>query len=58
MFEEWKRLKNSLENEVYMSVLSRFERQIANAREWRDQINTYFKRKTGIDDGKGRKIFD
>jgi len=58
MLEDWKSLKNSLESEVYNSVLSRFERQLANAREWRDQINTYFKRKTGIDDGKGRKIFD
>jgi len=58
MMEDWKSLKNSLESEVYNSVLSRFERQLANAREWRDQINTYFRRKTGIDDVKGRKIFD
>jgi len=58
MLEDWKSLKNSLESEVYTSVLSRFERQIANAREWRDQINTYFKRRTGIGDEKGRKIYD
>jgi len=58
MLEDWKSLKDSLESEVYTSVLSRFERQIANAREWRDQINTYFKRRTGIDDEKGRKIYD
>jgi alpha-glucuronidase len=58
MLEEWKSLKNCLETEVYESVLSRFERQLVNAREWRDQINTYFWRKTGIADSKGRKIYD
>jgi len=58
MLDEWKALKNSLEKEAYESVLSRFERQLANAREWRDQINTYFWRKTGITDNKGRNIYD
>jgi len=57
MLEEWKSLKNDLKNEVYKSVLSRFERQLSNAREWRDQINTYFFRKTGIPDKKCRKIY-
>jgi alpha-glucuronidase len=56
--ETWKSLKDSLEKEVYESVLSRFERQLVNAVEWRDQINTYFWRKTGIPDNKGRKIFE
>jgi alpha-glucuronidase len=58
MLEEWKGLKDSLEKEIYESVLSRFERQLLNAREWRDQINTYFWRKTGIADQKGRKIYE
>ena len=58
MLEEWKSLKDSLESEVYESVLSRFTRQLVNAREWRDQINTYFWRKTGISDQKGRKIYE
>jgi alpha-glucuronidase len=58
MLEMWKKLKDSLEEEVYESVLSRFERQLTNAREWRDQINTYFYRKTGIADKNGRKIWD
>jgi alpha-glucuronidase len=55
MLNQWKALKNSLDETVYTSVLARFERQLANAREWRDQINTYFWRKTGIGDKKGRK---
>jgi alpha-glucuronidase len=58
MLEQWKGLKDSLEAEVYQSVLSRFERQLVNAREWRDQVNTYFWRKTGIADKRGRKIYD
>jgi alpha-glucuronidase len=58
MLEKWKGLKDSLQREVYESVLSRFERQLNNAREWRDQINTYFWRKTGIADKRGRKIYD
>jgi alpha-glucuronidase len=58
ILEEWKTLKNSLEIEMYESVLARLERQLTNAREWRDQINTYFWRKTGIADAKGRKIYE
>jgi len=58
MLEQWKSLKDKLDTEVYQSVLTRFELQLANAREWRDQINTYFWRKTGITDKRGRKIFD
>ena len=58
MLELWKGLKDSLGEAVYQSVLSRFEQQLANAREWRDQINTYFWRKTGIPDKRGRKIYE
>jgi alpha-glucuronidase len=58
MLEQWKGLKDSLQPEVYESVLSRFERQLNNAKEWRDQINTYFWRKTGIADKRGRKIYE
>jgi alpha-glucuronidase len=58
MRETWKSLKDTLSPEVYESVLERFERQLANAREWRDVVNTYFWRKTGIPDSRGRKIYD
>jgi alpha-glucuronidase len=58
MMKDWESLKGVLEEAVYTSVLSRFERQLNNAREWRDQINTYFWRKTGIPDAKGRKIYE
>jgi alpha-glucuronidase len=57
MMEAWKGLEKNLCPEVYEPVQKRFERQLANAREWRDVVNTYFWRKTGIPDNKGRKIY-
>lgn len=39
-------------------ALERMERQIKNAREWRDVINTFFHRLSGAEDLKGRKIYD
>ncbi len=39
-------------------ALERMQRQIKNAREWRDVGNTFFHRLSGAADGKGRKIYD
>jgi alpha-glucuronidase len=58
MLETWKTLQGFLDDVVYHSVLSRLERQVGNAREWRDVINTYFYRRTGIGDKKGRHVYD
>ncbi|MCL2600990.1 MAG: alpha-glucuronidase, partial [Treponema sp.] len=58
MLEKWKGLESSLDKAVHLSVLRRLELQLANAREWRDQINTYFLRKTGTADKRGRKIYE
>jgi alpha-glucuronidase len=58
MVEQWASLKGRLDEGCYNSVLSRLERQLLNAREWRDVVNTYFWRKTGIGDAKGRKIYE
>jgi alpha-glucuronidase len=38
-------------------VLERLEHQAVHAAEWRDQINSYCYRKSGIPDEKGRRIF-
>ena len=54
--EQWMRLKESVSSDVYERVLERFEKQLCNAREWRDVLNTYFFRRTGIPDDKGRLI--
>lgn len=39
-------------------ALERMDRQLRNAREWRDVINTFFHRLSGTDDAGGRRIFD
>lgn len=55
--EQVEGLKEYLEPEVYQRMIARFRHQKEHAAEWRDVINTYFYRKTGIPDAKGRKIY-
>ena len=38
-------------------IRERMERQLRDAREWRDVINTFFHRLSGAEDAKGRKIY-
>ncbi|WP_029324613.1 alpha-glucuronidase family glycosyl hydrolase [Butyrivibrio sp. AE3004] len=57
LFDIWKSLESQVSPEIYALVCHRFEMQIANAKEWRDQVNSYFFRKSGIPDEKGREIF-
>lgn len=54
--QTWESLKEFLPPGMYESVLARLYRQLENAVEWRDVVNTYFYRKTGIRDEKGRHI--
>ncbi|MBR3507975.1 MAG: alpha-glucuronidase [Lachnospiraceae bacterium] len=53
----WDGLEGKVDAEVFANVKERFGRQLANARDWRDQVNTYFYRKSGIPDEKGRTIY-
>ena len=57
MRELWKSLEGRVPEKIYARTLERFEHQVWHAAEWRDQINSYFFRKTGIADKWGRKIF-
>ena len=54
---KWDSLKGKLDDTIYENVRERFERQLINAREWCDQVNSYFYRKSGIPDEKGREIY-
>lgn len=54
---DWNSLKDVVDSEVFARVAERFELQVANAKEWRDQVNSYFFRKSDIADEKGRKIY-
>lgn len=42
---------------TYNNVLERLKLQLENARNWRDQVNTYFYRMSGIPDEIGREIY-
>lgn len=57
MIAVWQSLEPKLEPAVYRCVRERMERQLANAIEWRDRINTYFYRKSGVPDANGRTIY-
>jgi alpha-glucuronidase len=57
MIAKWKSLKGLIYDELFERVIKRFEEQLENAREWRDVLNSYFFRKTGIGDEKSRKIY-
>ena len=58
MQKTWQGLKGKVSDRAFDCVSERFERQLVNAKEWRDRVNTYFYRKCGIADEKNRKIYD
>ena len=55
---EWDDLRGHVPEDVFRRVQKKFGDQLAHAKEWRDVINTYFYRRTGIPDAKGRKIYE
>lgn len=57
MVKQFESLEGKLPDKAYRRMLDRFYHQKEHSREWRDQINTYFYRKSGIADEKGRKIY-
>ena len=58
MIAGWKAWKEEMAEDVYERVLSRMESQLSNAIEWRDRVNTYFYRKSGVKDALSRKIYE
>lgn len=57
LIKRWLGLKGTIEEEAFNHVLERLKMQLEHSKEWRDVINTYFYRKTGIKDMYGRKIY-
>jgi alpha-glucuronidase len=53
----WDRLAGVIDPQWYARVRERLEEQLRCAREWRDQLNTYFFRKSGVPDAHGRQIY-
>lgn len=54
---KWEELEGRIDPERYGRVREKLLMQLEHAKEWRDVINTYFYRRTGIPDEKGRKIY-
>ena len=57
MIGVWEGLQGKVPESAYEVSKERFARQLHNAKEWRDQVNSYFYRKSGIADEKGRRIY-
>lgn len=52
----WTSLADLVSPARHARVTERYEEQVRCAREWRDQVNSYFLRKSGVPDQKGRHI--
>ncbi|WP_199616045.1 alpha-glucuronidase family glycosyl hydrolase [Paenibacillus alkalitolerans] len=53
----WESLRSRIDEGRFTHVLGRLEEQVEHAKEWRDMINTYFYRKSGIPDERSRRIY-
>jgi alpha-glucuronidase len=57
MVKKWESLKGRVNDTIFDRVLDRLGIQLDSAKEWRDRINTYYYRMSGIEDKKGRTIY-
>ncbi|WP_339279597.1 alpha-glucuronidase family glycosyl hydrolase [Paenibacillus sp. FSL W8-1187] len=57
LLADWESLRGHVPEPAYSETLERFRHQAEHAREWRDVLNTYFWRKSGIPDDRGRRIY-
>ncbi len=55
---DWESLSEDITDYIYSEVHQRLGQQLINARCWRDQVNTYFYRKSGIKDFHKRNIYE
>lgn len=55
--EMWQSLEGKMDDSRHRQVADRLNEQALHAREWRDIINTYFYRKSGIPDQHQRTIY-
>ncbi|HEX4813904.1 MAG TPA: alpha-glucuronidase [Nonomuraea sp.] len=52
----WEEAEGLVDPAVHARVRERLEEQLRCAEEWRDQVNAYFFRKSGVPDARGRRI--
>ncbi|MNP62368.1 Xylan alpha-(1-_2)-glucuronosidase [compost metagenome] len=53
----WSSLSGKVDAKRFEVVESRLKEQAEHAKHWRDVINTYFYRKSGVPDKQGRMIY-
>jgi alpha-glucuronidase len=51
---QWKSLQGRIDEQHYLAVLASLQYQAGHAQVWRDAVNTWFLRTSGIPDAKGR----
>jgi alpha-glucuronidase len=57
MVTAWEKVAALADPDLAERVRERLAEQLRSAVEWRDQINTYFFRKSGVPDARGRRIY-
>lgn len=57
MLKDWKTLEGLIPESKYERGLARLTEQARHSKEWRDVINSYFWRKSGIPDEHGRELY-
>jgi alpha-glucuronidase len=57
MQRKWSDMRPNIDPKIFAEVEERFARQEENARQWRDVINSFFYRKSGIGDEQGRQLY-
>lgn len=57
MIRAWSAVSKLVDPRLSERVAERFAEQLRSATEWRDQVNTYFLRKSGVPDEQGRTIY-
>jgi alpha-glucuronidase len=57
MRDAWRRVAGAVPLDLDERVRALLDEQVRSAEEWRDQVNTYFFRKSGVPDWEGRTIY-
>ncbi|AVT38517.1 alpha-glucuronidase [Plantactinospora sp. BB1] len=59
MVRRWQRIGTAglVDPALHARVTERLAEQLRSAEEWRDKVNTYFLRKSGVPDAHGRRIY-
>ncbi|MBE6054401.1 MAG: alpha-glucuronidase [Clostridium sartagoforme] len=55
--EKIEEIEGLLAENIYQDIREKLREQLVNSKDWRDRVNTYFYRMSGIEDEKNRKIY-